>query len=77
MSGMVEPPRVVLTVTTRWQNGSRFHLTLDAPRGDWGLVELHELGHRLAQGAAMTSETTTSMEVTVTWPETAGPSIER
>lgn len=64
-----------MTVSTEWEDGSRFRLTLDAPRGHWPVEELHEMARTIADAAGMTSEITTSLRVGLAWPDTAGASL--
>ena len=40
-----------MTVSTEWEDGSRFRLTLDAPRGHWRVEELHELARTIADAS--------------------------
>lgn len=76
LSRMTEEPRVIITISTRWEDGETFKLTLEAPRGSWRLSDLHELARHIALAASIASETTTLMDVSVYWPDTAGPRIE-
>ena len=72
---MAARSRVLMTVSTEWEDGSRFRLTLDAPRGDWPVEELHEMARVVADVAGITSEITTSLRIALTWPDTAGASL--
>jgi hypothetical protein len=60
----MENARVVVTIRTI-NDGEPHVLTVDIPRGQWTIEELHDLARQTADAAGVISETTTEVDVAV------------
>lgn len=67
-TGSCMADHLVIAVCTQWASGSRYRLTISAPRADWPLSDLCELARETADSAGLVSERMQSMTITLTWP---------
>jgi hypothetical protein len=61
--------RALITITTETLYDERHALTLDTPRGDWSLNDLHELARTAAESVGILGEHATAVDISVSYPE--------